>query len=225
MSSSIITPKNAIDLVLAHKARSEKLKLYETPVQKALLLVATVSLIAGAVLGIASYGSHNSPVALLALILLFVSMVVATGYQLAIVVPELLKLRSAEKDFASPLSLQFNGDIDLISNLASDYQPQHLQYAATNFSLAAEQLRSRISLLVGAIDKVGIIPLAVTAYLSGMKALRDGVVVFGGAEWLLVVFILLYLFAIRMSVVAQWMDRAALLYRTALDLKRGTWEA
>jgi hypothetical protein len=65
-----------------------------------------------------------------------------------------------------------------------------------------------------------VIPITVTAYISGAKAVKDGLLVFGGVEWVLFAFIVLYLFALRMCSVAQWMDRIALLYGEALTSKK-----
>lgn len=220
MNSQIVTPKNAIELVLARKAKTKKLQLYDNTLQKWLFILAVLFLILGATGGITAYFWRQQNVAWVALSCLAFSAVFTTGYQLATVLPEFMKLRNAEHEISLPLVKNFNDDIDLIAELGRDFEPQHLRYARDNFSTMAHQLRARISLLVGAVDKVGVIPITVTAYISGAKAVKDGLLVFGGVEWVLFAFIFLYLFALRMCSVAQWMDRIALLYGEALASKK-----
>lgn len=84
----------------------------------------------------------------------------------------------------------------------------------------AKHLRERIGLLVGALDKVGIVPVAVTAYLSYAKAVKDGIS-FGTYEWVGIAFVSLYIFAIRMSATAQWMEHVAELYDHAHTARTG----
>jgi len=130
-----------------------------------------------------------------------------------------MKLRNPEKDFLAPYANTFNDDVDLISDLVSTSEAHNLFYASKSFLLLAEQLKTRIALLVGAIDKVGIIPLGVTTYLSWAKLSKENAV-FGGVEWVLVTLVLLYFFAVRMSLVVQWLDRAALIFQTAAEQRK-----
>jgi hypothetical protein len=153
-------------------------------------------------------------------VLLLLAFLLAAAYQISMTLPEFMKLKNLEREISNPFVEEFNDDIDLITELARDYRMHHLKYAQESYSLMAAQLRSRISLLVGAIDKVGLIPLGITAYISGTKALKDGLIVFGGIEWVLAGLVLLYLLALRMNGTAQWMDRMSLLYKQALSMKQ-----
>lgn len=202
------------------KTQAAKFQLYDNRFQKWLFLVASTFLLLGAVLGLAAYCWHQQYVALVALILLALASLLGLAYQVASAVPEFLKLKNAERETSTPLAAAFNDDMDLITELSRDFASHHLRYARDSFSLMGNQLRSRISLLVGAIDKVGIIPIAITAYISWGKAMKDGLVVFTGIEWIFAAFIFLYLFALRMCSVAQWMDRISLLYGEAFAAKK-----
>jgi uncharacterized membrane protein len=215
----IITPKNAIEIVLTRKTSTVKFQPYDTSLQKWLFWSALVTLIIGVVGGVVINFWKKTWVVEIGLITLLLSVVFATLYQIAIVLPDFLKLKNVEKEISRLFVSEFDDDIDLIFELSRNYQLFHISYARDSFSLMANQLRSRISLLVGAIDKVGAIPLAVTAYLSGMKAIKEGLVNFGGIEWILAALILLYLLAMRMSAAAQWMDRISVIYKEAYDLK------
>jgi len=216
---NLITPKNAIEVVLERKTKAASFKPYETTTQKCLFWFAVAMLTAGAALGILFYFWREQVVALIALILLLLSSLFAAFYQIVLAIPEFMKLKNVEREISNPLVTEFNTDIDLVSELARDYLPHHLAYARDSYSLMAEQLRSRVALLVGAIDKVGLIPLAATVYLSGAKAFKDGIVRFGNVEWILVAIIFLYLLAIRMNATVQWMERMSLLYKQACEMK------
>lgn len=219
MPPEILTPRSAIDQVLAVKAKSRKFTLYDTTAEK-IAFVLTVSLAgSGAVAGIVFYFSANPLAGLIGVALTLLSAGASIGYQLASLIPDLMKLKNPEQDFVTPHAQSFNEDIDLISELSSTHNAQHLLYAAQRFSLSAEQLRIRISLLVGAIDKVGIIPLSITTYFSAAKLIKEDAV-FGGIEWAVITLVFLYLFAVRMSLVAQWLERTALIFRAAAEAKR-----
>lgn len=219
MQAEILTPRSAIERVLTAKAQPKKFTFYDTKLQKWLFQLTILLLALGAIAGAVSYFSKNSNLALAGIALILSAEVTFLAYWLAQLVPDLAKMRNPEKDFITPYVQTFNDDIDLISELVSTNDDHHLQYAAQGFSLLAEQLRARIALLVGAIDKVGIIPIGITTYFSAAKLLKEGAM-FGGAEWVLLTLVLLYLFAIRMSLVAQWLERTALLFRTAAENRK-----
>jgi len=215
--AEIITPKNALELVLQRKTKPITLTPWENKTEKSLFCGALLLFGCGAIIGIVNQIWHNNVTGLFGLIFLLLSMFMGIGYQIAVAWPLFAKLRHSEKDLSQPVVSEFNDDIDLIHQLTRDFQPLHLEYARNNFYLLSEQLRTRIGMLVGAIEKVGIIPLAATAYLSGQKAIKEGAVVFSEIEWIFAAFILLYLLAVHMVSVAQKIDRVALIYKQALS--------
>ena len=217
---AIVTPKNAVEVVLDRKTKSFRFRFYETTVQKWVFWSAVGSLVLAGALGAAWYVWRSPAIALAALALLFLASLLAAAYQISQTVPALMKLKNIEREVSNSLVEEFNDDIDLITELARDYRTHHLQYAQEIYSLMAVQHRSHISLLVGAIDKVGLIPLGITAYISWKKLVKDGLIVFGATEWVLAGLVLLYLVAVRMNETAQWMDRMSLLYKRALSLKQ-----
>jgi hypothetical protein len=48
-----------------------------------------------------------------------------------------------------------------------------LEYAAERLVLEAEQLRSRLGMLIGVVDKVGIIPMTVGTVISSYKFVAE----------------------------------------------------
>ena len=219
MALMIITPKNAIHLVLARKTKDARFRPYETNFQKWSFFSATGLLCGGAIAAAVTYFYKNSYVALAGLLMLLLSMIAATIYQIASALPDLVKLRNVEREISSPLLARFDDDMDLLNELSQSYETHHLVYAKESFALMAKQLRERIALLVGAVEKVGIIPLGATGYLSFAKAYKDGLVVFSGVEWAFAAFLFLYLFALRLSSTAQWMEQVSALYEQAVSVK------
>jgi hypothetical protein len=215
----IFTPKNAIHLVLARKTKNARFRPYETNFQKWSFFSATGLLCGGAIAAAVTYFYKNSYVALAGLLMLLLSMIAATIYQIALALPDLVKLRNVEREISSPLLARFDDDMDLLYELSQSYETHHLVYAKESFALMAKQLRERIALLVGAVEKVGIIPLGATGYLSFAKAYKDGLVVFSGVEWAFAAFLFLYLFALRLSSTAQWMEQVSALYEQAVSVK------
>ena len=214
----LITPKNAIEIVLERKAKNSDFRFYETPTQKWLFLLSVWFLAACSAIALLAYLWKNQYVVLAALIALLVSMLLATAYQVATILPDLIKLRNVERDISDPLLTEFNNDMDLINELVQTCEPHHLRYARARYVLMSKQLRERIAILVGALEKVGIIPLAVAGYFSFIKAQKEGLVPFGGIEWVLVSFLFLYIFALRMTTAAQWIEKVSEIYEQAIAL-------
>ena len=96
-----------------------------------------------------------------------------------------------------------------------------LEYARDSLALAAEQVRGRVSMLIGTLEKVGIIPLAVTGYLTAKKLLSDQTIQFFGIEWIFAFFIALYLLAIYMLSAAHQIDRIVLVLKQAVNTSNG----
>jgi hypothetical protein len=216
---SLITPKNAIEIVLETKTKNATFRLYETLTQKRLFWLSVGCLCAGAFFALVTYAWKNQYVAATAFIFCGSSALLAMAYQIASLVPELLKLRNVEREISSPFLAEFNNDLDLIHELTQTCEIHHLQYAKQNFERMARQLRERIGILVGALDKVGLIPIATTAYFAYLKTQKEGLVAFGGIEWVFVSFVFLYLFAARMTSTAQWMEKVSEIYEQAIALK------
>jgi hypothetical protein len=215
----LITPQNAIEIVLAKKTTDVQLKLYETALQKWLFISAAGSLLIGAILAIILIFWKHPYLLIAVLSFLLVSMLLALTYQIAVTLPDFANFRNIERGISTPLLSEFNSDIDLINELAENCEAHHLNFAKTNYSRMAKQLRERISILVGALDKVGIIPLAVTAYLAYIKIKEEKLSAFDGMDWLLIALIFLYLFAVRMTSAAQWMEKVSEIFDHASTLK------
>ncbi len=215
----IITPKNAIKFVLDEKAKDKAFRLWDTETQKWLFWLSAISFILCILLGGLTYIFKNQYFMLASVVILLISVIFLLAFQVACTAPELVKMRNPEKDISSNLLDTFNSDLDLINELSNTFEVNHLRYARNCYQTMSTQLRERIAVLVGAIEKVGIIPLAITGYISYSKAKNENLLSFGGVEWLLISFIFLYLFSVRMTFTAQWMERISTIYDEALKNK------
>lgn len=216
---TLITPKTTVEIVLAAKTKDAQFRPYETTTQKWLFLFSVGSLGIGVFLALVAYAWKHEYVVAGALISVLASSILAMAYQIATVIPEFMKLRNIERAISSQLLSEFNNDIDLISQLSQTCEIHHMNFARANFMLMAKQLRERIGLLVGALEKVGFIPLAITAYFTFLKMQKEGLVPFGGIEWVFTAFAFLFILAVRMTGVAQWMEKISEIYEQAIALK------
>jgi len=216
--NKVLTPKDAVRLVLERKTKDFRLQFYETTFQELSFKGSIFSLGLGIITGISFRYSHIVWIGWLALICISIASIGAIAYQIAQIIPEATKLRNPERESSSSLVNSFNDDMDLIHQLSVNFELHHLSYAKGMYTNMARHMRERIGLLVGALDKIGVIPVAATTYFSYAKAIKDGLA-FGPYEWIGIVFICLYLMAIRMTATAQWMEHVAEIYAHAQTIR------
>jgi hypothetical protein len=214
----IITPNNVIKIVLDRKTTDFRLKFYKTSFQKFCFIGSVVSLIFWFVAGICFRITGVGWLGIVSLIAYFATTILVVIYQMAQIIPEARRLKNPERDISASLVNTFNDDMDLIYHLSTSFESHHLSYAKEMYGKMARQLRERIGLLVGALDKIGIVPIAVTAYLTYSRAIKEGLS-FGPYEWVGISFVLLYLLAIRMTSTAQWMEHVAEIYAHAYSFR------
>jgi hypothetical protein len=213
------SPKNAIELAMEMKTASSTFRAYSNKYQKYSLYLALGFLILGMLLGGLTYFFKSNNLYLFAAICLLITAIATLVYQLTIIAPEVMKLKNFEREISASLIKQFDSDLKLIEYLSITFEIHHLKHAQENFVLMAKHLRERISLLVGSVDKVGVVPLAITGYFSLTKAPIKELEIFGGVEWLYVAFACLYLGALKFSATAQWMESLAKIYERSIELR------
>lgn len=212
----IITPKHAVERVLAQKTQPFSLIPYDNKLQKLLFFSAI-----GAIgIGLVNKFFGNNYAVISVKFFLLIAIVLVLLYQISMLFSSMKELRHSEKSISNPIVKEFDSDIDLISELSKDFLEHHLEYAKNSFAQTADQLRERIGLLVGAIEKVGVFPLGIAAYLSVQEAVNKKVVIFSEIEIMLFGLIVLYLFAIYLVTVSHKLDQIVLIYDQALSLKR-----
>lgn len=215
----IVTPKDILDSILDGETKPLSLKPWENKAQLALFVVSAGTLFGGFLCFLATQIWPKDWLGYIALILLIIAAASSVLYELAVAYPIFKMLRHSEKSLSTPATQRFNHDIDRISSLAREFDKHHLEYARDRLGLISDQLRHRISFLVGALDKVGIIPLAFTGYVSAKKILADPRITSPGIEWAFGVLIALYLIAVHLLLVSQQLDRLVLIVKHAANKK------
>ena len=216
---NIITPRDAITLVLSKKSKDFRFQFYETALQKACFIASAGLLGVGLIAGISfRYVAQYDAFGWIALVSISLSSISAIAYNFSHLIPDVVKLKNPEKEVSSTLVKDFNDDMDLINLLATSFELHHLSYAKATYTNMARQIRERIGLLVGSLDKIGLVPIFLTTYLSYAKAVKEGIA-FGPVEWVSIALVLLYLIAIRLVSTAQWMESVSEIYAHALIIK------
>jgi hypothetical protein len=216
--SNIITPQSSIEKVLHQKTKPLSISPSFTKAQKIWLYTSGIFLGTGVVLGLANKIFKIDIIGIMSIWLLLGSIVSAVFYQISLVAPMLKEMKHSEKTVAENILSEFNNDIELIQSLSQDCSEHHLSFAKQNFMQLSNHLQSRINLLVGAIEKVGVIPLAIASYYSYQKASSSELISFGAVEIIATSIVLMYLFSIHMVTVSHKFERIALIYDAAFEL-------
>lgn len=225
MSDTIITPKDAIQRVIASKTKAISGKPYENSFQKKLFFGALILLLLGAVCGMALYYVNSQALGYFAIVSIYSSTFLLLLLQLSFIWPLVGKLKHVEAGTTEHILNSFNSDIELISGLATDFEKHHLEYARDSFQSLSKQLKSKVSLIIGALEKVGIIPLAITAYFGLQKVMTaSGKFKFESIEWLFIGFTILYAVAIHIIQVADNFEKLKLIYERAISLQESQHE-
>ncbi|RCW65163.1 hypothetical protein DES41_11387 [Pseudorhodoferax soli] len=205
-------------MVIERTTRDARFEFNQTRAQKWVFWMTTVCVVSGclfAVLAVLEWGV----LAHVATRLFYAASLLVVLYQITVLAHELVKMRNPEKEVSLPLADELDASLRLIRELAAVGVEQELVYARAMFERSACQLRERIALIVGALDKVGLIPLGVSAFLSFLK-FSEGGSGFGAYEWIGMAFVGLYLFAVRMLGAAQWMEAVGEIFGHAIALKK-----
>jgi len=116
-------------------------------------------------------------------------------YQLSILLPSLKLLKNSERSLATPAAEKFNDEIEQISELARDFEQHHLNYARDRLILIGNQLRQRISFMIGAINKAGVLPSAVAGFFYAKDILSKPQFATSKIEWIFIALVILNIFS------------------------------
>lgn len=164
--TEIITAKGILEDLIRHLTHAPQP--FASPVEKGILIASGVGLGWFGVVVFLVYVGVTSPwLAFSALFSLLGAEILLMLMPLVVWVPSLLRrLVSPVKAELEPVIRSFNDEVDLIFHLTQTYARHQLEYAQDRVVLAATQARSWNALCVGALEKVGVLPLAVAAYFS-----------------------------------------------------------
>jgi hypothetical protein len=142
-------------------------------------------------------------------------------FQFALISPGIRKLIEPERALMEPTIQQFTDDLKRAEWLARSFRETDIQFAQQRLTLLGDHLRHRISLMTGSIEKVGLIPLGVAAFLTLQKLQADKLTLdFAALEWGGIALAVFYFAAAMLHQTAHSFQRHELVFKMALDLKR-----
>jgi hypothetical protein len=86
------------------------------------------------------------------------------------------EMRNFEREFLASVSSRLVERRAVVVRIGAGFSHQDILFARDYLKSVAVHLRSRISLIVGALDKVGVLPLAVSAAITLLKLREAGTV-------------------------------------------------
>lgn len=86
------------------------------------------------------------------------------------------EMRNFEREFLSSVSSRLVERRAVVVRIGAGFSHKDILFARDYLKSVATHLRSRISLIVGALDKVGVLPLAVSAAITLLKLREAGTV-------------------------------------------------
>jgi hypothetical protein len=117
--------------------------------------------------------TFNSLATLLSIITFLLVLLFILIYQWAAFIPDLTRtIKNPIRSFFNDNRHRRNGIITL-SNVLSRYSKEDLEFVLSITKLESQHLKSRIGLLVGSLESVGIVPLIVTTIISGYSLFAD----------------------------------------------------
>jgi hypothetical protein len=216
---TIITPRNIVDTLFAHDGESASFKPWNNSVQKWLIIAASVSLVLGALLALISKQTVKMDVRWWALGSLVFSQLTAVLYQLTVIIPGIRTIWNPTKTISDLAAERFDQDVQTITLLAKTFDQHHLDYARDHLTQLVAQLRFRIGFLIGAIDKVGVLPGAIAGYVYATDILKRPDLSTSGIEWAFAALVAFYLIAVALLTVSQRVEHASLIAAHAATKK------
>lgn len=208
---------NCVTFVMTHKAAPRRWRFFVNKTHRWAFTATAAAFAAGVAAGIAYKLLHVLSSAWPALWLLVCTQVLGIVSLIAAALPDWREFKSLEHTVACTVEDPFDSDLETIRGLVR-YPRHELDHAKTQFENGARGLRERSGLLLGALDKVGLLPMIVSTCLTIAQAVRDGAD-FGPLAWASFSLVGVQLMAMQVLRVAQWMEKVASLYGRAIDLQ------
>lgn len=153
-----------------------------------------------------------------ALILVLLAQLAGILFQLSFAFEAFKFFKAPTRHFLEPITKSSVRDYEL-AEYFSRFTESQLYYVKERLLLESKHIHSRVSLLVGALDKVGIIPVLVTWILASFKYIASGSIVFEQIDWLVYGLLGLYLISLPILFFIHQLERYLLLVNTAIEIK------
>ncbi len=155
---------------------------------------------------------------LIALAFVALSQISALLYQMSFIFQGVKVLKEPARHFLEPVTKSSAQDFELATSL-SRFEESHLEYAKNRLLMECEKMKSRVSMLVGAIEKVGILPVAVTWVLAAYNYFDKGALIFSEVDWLVYGLMGIYIIAVPILFFTHKLQRYILVVETSLSIK------
>jgi hypothetical protein len=153
-----------------------------------------------------------------ALVFTFLSQTTGILYQLSFIFEASKIFKKPTRHFLRPIAKSSAVDFELAESFHK-FTEQQLHYAKERISLERSHMKARVGMLVGALEKVGIIPVLVTWILASYKYIANGTITFDKIDWLVYLLLGLYVVMLPILSFAHKLERYLLLVNTALEIK------
>lgn len=221
---TIITPRHIVESLCASEGRSRSFWPWSNAVEKWLFLMASGSFILG-FLSALTTRTLEIDLRWWALGFLVASQVLAVVYQLCAMARAIRILSNPTQSISGPAADRFDKDVETITQLAATFDQHHLDYARDLLSQLVVQLRVRIGFMIGAIDKVGILPSAIAGYIYVKEILKSPDFSSSGIEWAFLGLSGFYILAVALLIVSQRIEHASLIAAHAATKKASDTKA
>ena len=169
--TAVTMPKNILKDVMRNLVRTPPFKFFQNFLEKLFFFI-TVGTFLCMIIFVLMFSHTSWPethwpywafLAQISLPITYLSYIVTT---LARIIPSFPIIFAPEKTLLEPAIDSLDEELDNVNLLAQGLEQPYLEYALDSMTLVLEHFRSRISLLIGVLDKIGLIPLGVAAYFS-----------------------------------------------------------
>ncbi|MCZ4279843.1 hypothetical protein O4H49_03575 [Kiloniella laminariae] len=128
-------------------------------------------------------------------------------------------IRRPTRHFLSRVAESASKDYELANEL-SHFSMLQLNYTKDRLILECRNFRSRVGMLIGALEKIGVVPVFLSLFFSITNIPSENAEVIMGLEWLPYGVIALYVMVVCVSFFAHKLERYILLLSTAIEIKR-----
>jgi len=191
---------------------------YENPIQKFSFIGMWIAFGSAIAVAFSTRFYDTGELKLAALVLVVIAQLAAIVYQLSVALQGILVIFQPALHFLQPLTISAKHDYKLASEM-SEFNQHELDYAVKRLRLEISQMKSRIGLLVGAIETVGLIPVSATTAFSLYSYFVDKKIAFTGVDWIIYAFMAFYLAIISVIFFSHKLERYALAIDAAIQLK------
>lgn len=188
--------------------------------EKICIVGVQLSILGVCFLGLGHYITHSKSLAFLAMFSLVALNAFAMVYIVSVMAVPIKKLSRPKRSLLVVVVDEFEADLTQAKFFAKNFESEHLRLAQERLRINRAQLLERVKWLVGAVESVGLLPLAITAYFALKKLETENLSVDFFAVYLLsLAVVMFYIFAVIVWRIAQDFERHEHTLNMAIELK------